>query len=903
MATAGQAGLYGPAGLAYDAEGRLYTSWSGSNLITVHDSSDKEIARWDSGLNQPRGLAVGRDGRVYVCDTGNHRIVCFNPDGTVNRVWGKQGKGDGEFSSPYGIFVDESGHVLVADTYNSRIQWFDADGKFLKKVGEDGPGREQFHEPAGFAYKDGLLFIASGWNSRIDVYHYNPETMDFRHVGGDQDDRENDRGIIWGFWVCGDVAILKDGSLVGIDRNNGWIGRWDAEDYKKELKRFNGGNYGMLRNPSAVIAAPDGWIAIADTGNDRVLMLAPELEDLFRPLITNISQTSAFFEWRSADPESSDSLLLKSRGLDHNGSPMEESTHGPYIAGAGIGKSGLRDLAPGTGYVFAIDTPAWAARVIKNGDRGYWRPFGFATKAPKGKKNILNLPIAIIIRTDIWNPEGSGPNTAPQPSPARVEGEWRDGQVPVDRGQPPGEDYMEYVRKEFEDARLFYFINSHCRLNLEYEWFIYDKPLTRDEQWPGEAGDDELMKAKGKTREDFASLIIVDVERRYDPKRKAYYLQGSGGGTWGAHYYGLNKKMQPGRSSFLGGSDLAWLVAHEFHHSLDSMFAESGYGEYPFNHFAEYQHGGYPGPFGEHWDGNAYILRVWPEQAWFYNLFGYVSTTDDRDEDGVPDDNPKLPFDEKRWGSDADKKSTAGDGIADLTRLMFSNWVPATLGSINNASVNLIHPGPYKTSQTGLGIPDKERRDPCVPFREGIPFGSPDLAKSFNEEPEWARPWGSFAGEGFGGTVYAVWDETGIYFNFVFQNKKPVSMQIQTDFALDGIYQGQDNYHLRIDCSLDEPNIQDFHVQNGAKDRWPFADKELVAKESITVAGGEGPEGYEVRVKLPWHLKSGLTCRPGDTYGFAFTFLVKEGVNQWNGDRIHISAFEPYKLFWVTLRR
>ncbi len=878
--------LLAPAGLAYDAEGRLYVSWSGSNLITVHDSNDKEIARWTGGLNAPRGLAVGPEGRVYVCDMGNHRVVVFNPDGTVAWTWGKRGAEDGEFSSPYAIWVDPAGHVLVADTYNSRIQWFDSDGRFLKKFGERGPEREQFHEPAGFAYKDGLLFIASGWNSRIDVYHYDPRTMDFRHVEGDQDDRPNDRGLIWGFWVCGDVAFLKDGSLVGIDRNNGWIAKWDAKDYKKEIKRFTGGNYGMLRQPSALAAAPDGSVVIADTGNDRVLYLNVEFRDLPRPRVTRTTTSSVEIVWEPRGvlsmPQTPIFLGWESvleRGDLHN-SPATSGTSAPPMAFIPGTRNHLAaaSLTPGTGHVYRVGN---LVRVIPW--TSYSRPFAFATEASEGRKTILNLPIAVIVRTDVWQPEGS-------------EG--------AKRGDPPGEKYMEYLRKEFEDARLFYFINSHCRLNLEYEWFIYDEPLTRGEQFPPEADDNELFKSKGRTREDFASLIIVDVERRYDPERKAYYLQGSGGGTWGAHYNGLDKKMAPGRSSFLGGSDLAWLVAHEFHHSLDSMFAESGYEEYPFNHFADYRAGGYPGPFGEHWDGNAYILRVWPEQAWFYNLFGYVSTTVDKDEDGVPDDDPKLPFDEKRWGSDPTKKSTAGDGITDLERLMFSNWVPATLDSLSNATADLIRPDPYKTDQTGMGIPDKERRDPCVPFREYIRKGSPDLARPYGEEPEWglAERWGSITSDWMNCAVDAAWDETGIYFCFTFTSK-PVNMQIQTDFALDGVYQGQDNYHLRIDCTGDQPKIQDFFVQNGAQERWPFLDKELVARESITLLGGDADGGYEVRVKLPWHLKSGLTCRPGDTYGFAFTFLVRRGVSQWNGDQVHISAWEPYKLFRVTLRR
>jgi len=864
-----------PSALAFDSAGKLYAIWMGSNAITIYDEKDEERTRWTNlGLQSPRGIAIGANGKLYVCDTGNHRIVCLNGDGTIHKTWGKQGKNDGEFESPHGVALDSSGNVIVADTYNHRIQIFDSEGKFLKKFGEYGDQPEQFNTPMGLAYRDGLLYIASGWNSRIDIYRYNPKNLEIQHVMPD------DKGIIRGMWVCASVGVMNDGSVVGLDSGNGFVAIWSPNDFSKALRQFDGGNYGRFREPSSVSVSPNGEIAIADTKNDRILILDRNLSDIPRPRVSRITSTSAVIEWETLKPvKGFPTLLVMKRASRHNGELQRVRPEMRLLSSDPMFHSiFVSHLEPGTGYVYRVAHP-YVRSIGK--DKGLSRVYSFATEPAKGEATILNVPIAVIVRLDLYNPEGSGGR---------------------ERGNPPPPEYLDYIRKEFADARLFYFINSHCTVNLVFDWFIYDKPLTSGQEFPPEAQDEALLRTKGKSREDYASLVVVDCERRYDSSRGAYYMQTSGGGTWGAHYYGLEEKMQPGHSVFLGGGDLAWLFTHEFHHAFDSMFHESGYEEYPFNHFGDYRVGGFPGPFGEHWDGNAYILRLWPRHALFYNLFGYISTTKDQDEDGIPDNDPALPFDEKRWGSDSKKKSTAGDGISDLKRLMFAHWVPATLESINNAAIDMIRPNPKKTDQTGMGIPDKSRRDPCIPFEESISFGSPDIEKSIDEEQAWGDKWGRFRSKWLEGGIYAKWDETALYLAFSF-DRKPDAIQIITDFALDGVFSGQDNYYITIEWNEGGAFIKDFFVHNGAQNRWPFADRELVKKESLRIASTERKDWVQVRLKIPWHLPSNLTLRSGDIYAFAFNFRVRKGVNQWNGDAIHLSAFEPYKLFRARLVR
>jgi DNA-binding beta-propeller fold protein YncE len=76
----------------------------------------------------PCGVAVDGLGNVYVVECGvgfgNARVQKFSSEGVLIAKWGREGRGDGEFSGPGGVAVDGSGNVYVADSQNNRIQKF-----------------------------------------------------------------------------------------------------------------------------------------------------------------------------------------------------------------------------------------------------------------------------------------------------------------------------------------------------------------------------------------------------------------------------------------------------------------------------------------------------------------------------------------------------------------------------------------------------------------------------------------------------------------------------------------------------------------------------------------------------------------------------------------------------------
>ena len=60
---------------------------------------------------------------VYVTDgRQNSRISVFDDQGKFIKMWGSEGKGEGQFIEDHGIVVDSEGNVYVVDTRNVRYK-------------------------------------------------------------------------------------------------------------------------------------------------------------------------------------------------------------------------------------------------------------------------------------------------------------------------------------------------------------------------------------------------------------------------------------------------------------------------------------------------------------------------------------------------------------------------------------------------------------------------------------------------------------------------------------------------------------------------------------------------------------------------------------------------------------
>src|SRR5690606_13150812 len=177
------------------------------------------------------------------------------------------------------------------------------------------------------------------------------------------------------------------------------------------------------------------------------------------------------------------------------------------------------------------------------------------------------------------------------------------------------------------------------------------------------------------------------------------------------------------------GYNHIWLFIHEAQHAIDAIYRfngrpEMGHGDFPWlygNPDVEFgKDPGYPiGPyppdypaaygyrFGRRYDFQATMLREFKGYQDLEPGWGDLYETADLDGDGFPDDDPRVPLDEARFGSSPTDADTDGDGLTDLEE--------AVAGIYHYSATD-----PNNPDTDGDGLLDGEDAYPPYPIAESI---------------------------------------------------------------------------------------------------------------------------------------------------------------------------------------
>jgi DNA-binding beta-propeller fold protein YncE len=290
----GRLGVVG--GLATDRSGHLYVLDSENDRVQVFSAADGtplasfgdatvfDLAAGDPAIGagiSASGIAVDQRSAssppvVYVADQGRNRVARFTLSLTTLTPAGPPAFSDPGLGllHPQGIALDPGGtHVYVADDQNDRVVVLDPQSLLLTaQAGSSGTGPGQLQAPYDVAVDSHQqLYVGDNLNNRVDVF--DAQTLNFLGIFG-RFGRTPGR-----FSIVRSVGALNDdpqGGVAVADTANNRVHVLAADGTLTAAWGIAARSAGYVTRPRGVAFAPDGGIAIADSFNHRIARADPD---------------------------------------------------------------------------------------------------------------------------------------------------------------------------------------------------------------------------------------------------------------------------------------------------------------------------------------------------------------------------------------------------------------------------------------------------------------------------------------------------------------------------------------------------------------------------------------------------------------------------------------------------
>ncbi|MGQ9592433.1 MAG: family 16 glycoside hydrolase, partial [Planctomycetota bacterium] len=769
-----------------------------------------EIGRGE--LARPEGVAVDGAGRIYVADPGAGGLFFFGPGGDL------LARTD-EVASPGDLALAPGGTVFVCDPGGGRLVAFAPDLGAVKfavgRVFAD-PGPRALGEPRGVACSGGRIAVADAQNGRVLVGPL--------PTAEDPVLRASLLLAPFGFEPQA-VAFGRDGRLFAVDR--GAVRAFSADG--RDLGAFRARAVRAWYEPRGLAADGRGFLFSVDGSTRRVLGTTEDLyDDEPRIELDPHDPTRAVVEWRSLSPRPSVVRWGPTEACEREARDEEPKTAHRIV---------LRGLEPSTRYYLHVSDPLEAVppatpprsdlplrtqrtsyALLSAGN--FSGEYPFATGPGRGRAEWASLPVIVLVYLRVGFPPG--PDGSKSPDRALAEAD------------------LDVLRSELETYRVWVWRHSRLKLNLDFSWVIVAE--ARESTELGEVTPTVLrdiergLAAQGKRVGDFWNAIVVGTHGWY-----AHYLAGTVAGSdheLGSCYVGFGPGTRPG---------WWWFPTHEHGHLIHSMVMCSNAGHFAFPD-APWT---LPGKFGENFSFLAYDYRQFPPRGWLLLKTSALRSSLDRNGNGVPDDDPSVPLDERRFGW---TEAMGGDC---LRRILAGVRTPGFSGS---EDVDF-EGRRYRLNEGELYWTDRKVRRSTPSLDGRISEGEwteiaflPNLATPRDRRGVRAR-------------LFTAWDE-GHYYVAVRASRK-VHATFDLDGANDGWFHGRDNLRFSVRPEGPAPGaraegaIWDFlhdtlHVHDG-QHWWRGA----YAPGDILAAAGEEGGSWVLECAVPARKEIGIRPRLG----------------------------------------
>ncbi|HZY11123.1 MAG TPA: hypothetical protein VFF29_08205, partial [Bacteroidota bacterium] len=631
------------------------------------------------------------------------------------------------------------------------------------------------------------------------------------------------------------------------------------------LNRFFGRSMNFIL-PWHITVDSEQDIYFADFFRGRIVKTTKELLDP-TPQVSFPSPTTALIEAKS-NQDTPFELIIENK----NGTIMKHI----QSTGTFIHELRVDGLLPSTTYQYKFTPTLGTIPPMK----AFSRHNSFITPpVEKNGKHYSQVRMVALIFANVIDDQDSSKGIPEQPLLSNME---------IDR-----------IKGQLSDAVKFYWIHSSMNLFLNLEPIVISDRLQRNtlygQEWwypPKEEIIKKYLTLHEKQISDYAAILYLTCTQSYDSTFKKYVLAGKGGaftngvGTgkgYGISWWDVTKKNHNAGNN--------WLMVHEFNHQLDDIFLASGYPEYWFNHISPTI--GTAGKFGEHFDANAYILQSVPKEEWFDLLYSTHRLTRDTDHDGIPDNDPHLPLDEVRLGSDTTKTDTDDDSISDFQELFFSNWLIEGWGETWGGQP--LFPDLQSHDTDNDNIPDGKDILPCSPIPSSIRRGSLMIDGAIPKTED--LKFYDFHDDRINATIYAAWQDSML--SFVFELDRDVSIKLMLDANSDGWFLGRDNFLITLSSrgdSLLHSQVQIFNCTQ--PNRWPFMDQTLSNQIRLESSLKKIGSKNVITLNIPKNDLLGLSLTPNEQIGLLIGFLCPFDDDQ---NRRYLTIFEPNRFIGLHL--
>ncbi|MBI1346923.1 hypothetical protein GC163_11615 [bacterium] len=262
-------GLKIPAPRAVTAapDNQVYVLDNAGRILVFNDHGQVQKSWFmpEYSVGKPERILVTSTGELVIADTHYHRIVVFNQQGEVLRMFGRKGEAPGEFIYPVAVAEDDRGQLYVCEYGgHDRVQIFRPDGTYVSEFGSFGTAAGQFQRPSGIVWQDGRLYIADAFNNRIHVVDEQgqPVPLDPQAFAAD-------------LHYPYDIALGPQGHFFVVEYGAGRVTRFSAEGALLGRYGHSGADEGEFSTPWGLSVMPDGRVLVADTGNRRIVELTP----------------------------------------------------------------------------------------------------------------------------------------------------------------------------------------------------------------------------------------------------------------------------------------------------------------------------------------------------------------------------------------------------------------------------------------------------------------------------------------------------------------------------------------------------------------------------------------------------------------------------------------------------